>query len=73
MILADEGLNGKLVRDLRKEGLRVEWIKELIIGMRDEDIIALARQNMQVLITENKDFGECVFAHQLSGLTIMSF
>jgi predicted nuclease of predicted toxin-antitoxin system len=73
MILADEGLNGKLVRDLRKEGLRVEWIKESNIGMRNEDIIALVRQNKQVLITEDKDFGEWVFAHQLSGLTIMSF
>ncbi len=39
--------------------------------MDDEDIIALAKQNSQVLITEDKDFGEWIFAHQLSGLTII--
>jgi len=71
MVLADEGLNGNLVRGLREEGHQVEWIKETNIGMDDEDIIALARQNSQVLITEDKDFGEWIFAHQLSGLTII--
>ena len=39
--------------------------------MDDEDIIALAKQNSQVLITEDKDFGEWIFAHQLSGLSII--
>lgn len=39
--------------------------------MKDEDIISLARQNSQILITEDKDFGEWIFAHQLSGLTII--
>lgn len=71
MILADEGLNGNLVRALREDGYQIVWIKESHIGMDDEDIIALARQNNQVLITEDKDFGEWIFAHQLSGLTII--
>ena len=71
MILADEGLNGNLVRALREKGYQVIWIKETNVGMDDEDIIALARQNSQILITEDKDFGEWIFAHQLSGLTIV--
>ncbi len=71
MILADEGLNGNLVRALREDGYQIIWIKEINAGMDDEDIIALARQNSQILITEDKDFGEWVFAHQLSGLTII--
>ena len=52
MILADEGLNGNLVRALREEGYQVIWIKETNAGMDDKDIISLARQNSQVLITE---------------------
>jgi predicted nuclease of predicted toxin-antitoxin system len=52
MILADEGLNGNLVRALREEGYQVIWIKETNAGMDDENIISLARQNSQVLITE---------------------
>ena len=71
MILADEGLNGNLVRALREDGYEIVWIKEKNAGMDDEDIITLARQNSQILITEDKDFGEWIFAHQLSGLTII--
>ena len=71
MILADEGLNGNIIRTLRADGYQIVWIKESNIGMADEDIIALARQNSQVLITEDKDFGEWIFAHRLSGLTII--
>jgi predicted nuclease of predicted toxin-antitoxin system len=71
MILADEGLNGNLVKALREDGYQIMWIKETAAGMADEDIIVLARQNNQILITEDKDFGEWIFAHQLSGLTII--
>ena len=71
MILADEGLNGNLVRSLRSDGCKVVWIKELNAGMADKDIITLAQQNNQVVITEDKDFGEWVFSHQLTGLTII--
>ena len=71
MILADEGLNGNIIRALRTDGYQIVWIKETNIGMADEDIIALAKENSQVIITEDKDFGEWVFAHQLTGLTIV--
>jgi predicted nuclease of predicted toxin-antitoxin system len=56
---------------LREEGYQVIWIKETNAGMDDENIISLARQNSQVLITEDKDFGEWIFSHHLSGLTII--
>lgn len=71
MILADEGLNGNLVRALRDDDYQITWIKETDAGMADEDIITLARQNNQILITEDKDFGEWIFSHQLLGLTII--
>ena len=44
MILADEGLNGNLVKALRAEGYEIVWVKELMFGMSDKDIIALAKQ-----------------------------
>lgn len=71
MILADEGLNGNLVKALREDGYQIIWVKESNAGMADEDIIALAREDNQILITEDKDFGEWIFSHQLSGLTII--
>ncbi len=54
MILADEGLNGNLVKALRADGYQISWIKELNAGIRDREIIGLARQNNQVIITEDK-------------------
>lgn len=33
LILADEGLNGKIVRALREKGFRVDWVLEIDPGM----------------------------------------
>ncbi|MEO1627362.1 MAG: DUF5615 family PIN-like protein [Bacteroidota bacterium] len=71
MILADEGLNGKIVKALRDNGLAVDWILELSPGVKDEEVIAHAKRTSQILITEDKDFGEWVFAHKVKGLTII--
>lgn len=71
LILADECLNGILVRDLRDAGLSVQWIRESHPGIMDEEVIKLAKRSNQILITEDKDFGEWVFAHKVNGLTIV--
>jgi predicted nuclease of predicted toxin-antitoxin system len=39
--------------------------------MKDIDIIEIARKNKQIIITEDKDFGEWVFSHQITGLTVI--
>ncbi|MCP3929277.1 MAG: toxin-antitoxin system, toxin component [Bacteroidetes bacterium] len=71
MILADEGLNGNIVRELRELGLDVSWILEINPGIDDGQVIEIAKQNKKILITEDKDFGEWVFAHKIVGLTII--
>ena len=71
MILADEGLNGKLVKALREEGYEIVWVKETDAGIADDKVISLAKENSRILITEDKDFGEWIFSHQVSGLTII--
>lgn len=71
MILADEGLNYNLIAALRQSGYQVEWIRDVQTGMKDDAIIELARNNKQIIITEDKDFGEWVFAHRIIGLTII--
>jgi len=70
-ILADEGFNGNFVRDLRNQGFNVEWILEVNPGISDYEVIEFAKSNNQILLTEDKDFGEWVFAHQVKGLTII--
>ncbi len=70
-VLADEGFNGNLVRGLRNKGFVVEWILELNPGITDLKVIEYAKVNKQILLTEDKDFGEWIFAHQIKGLTII--
>lgn len=70
-ILADEGLNGNIVNQLRGWGHEVQWILEDCPGISDEEVIGIAKDGKQLLITEDKDFGEWVFAHRVSGLTVV--
>ena len=71
MVLADEGLNGNIVRFLREKGFEVHWILEISSGISDEEVIRYAKDHTKILITEDKDFGEWVFAHKIDGLTII--
>lgn len=38
-VLADEGLNGNIVRELRKHGFEVEWVLEIDPGISDLQVI----------------------------------
>lgn len=71
MVLADEGVNGNIVRELRKLELQIDWIQEIRPGISDEQVIEFAKKNRKILITEDKDFGEWIFAHKIKGLSII--
>ncbi len=71
MIVADEGLNANIIKELESEGYSVEWIRDVQIGMDDYDILLRAKEQKHILITEDKDFGEWVFAHHVGGLTVI--
>ncbi len=71
MIIADESVNGFLVRALRENGFEVYWILEKNSGIPDEEVILITEQQQgEVLITEDKDFGEWVFAHNIRTISI---
>jgi len=70
-ILADEGLNGNIVRLLRASGFSVKWVLEDNSGISDNEVMLLAKSEHRILITEDKDFGEWIFAHRETGLTII--
>lgn len=71
MIIADEGLNGNIVRELRSEGYHMEWIQEIAPGIPDEQVIQLVKERNQIPLTEDKDFGEWVHSHRVKGLTVI--
>lgn len=40
-------------------------------GGADESIIELSRNPPRIILTEDKDFGEWVFAHNISGISVI--
>ena len=39
--------------------------------MKDESIIELSRFPPRIILTEDKDFGEWVFAHRVKGISVL--
>lgn len=58
-IVADESVDGPVVRWLRDRGHEVVWMAEVAPGTPDGDV--LARATDRVLLTGDRDFGRMVF------------
>lgn len=59
--LADENLSATSIRRLREAGLNVEAVGEISPSGVDEWVLAHARENGQILITFDRDFGELIY------------
>ncbi len=64
-LLANENFPSDAVRTLRKRGHDVLWLRTDAPGCRDDDVLALARKEVRVLVTFDKDFGELAFRANL--------
>ena len=71
MILADEHVHGFIITTLRNAGFEVISVRELASGIKDDQVINIALQNNWLLLTQDKDFGEWVFAHHIENLTVL--
>jgi uncharacterized protein (DUF433 family)/predicted nuclease of predicted toxin-antitoxin system len=61
--LADESCDFNVVRALRDQGHDVLAICEFAKRMEDSEVIDLSSREDRILITEDKDFGQLVYAH----------
>jgi predicted nuclease of predicted toxin-antitoxin system len=61
-LVADESCDFGIVRGLRSAGHDVKSIAEILAGADDDHVIELARSERRLLITEDKDFGQLVYA-----------
>lgn len=64
-LLADEGVDGPVVERLRQDGYAVLYVAEMEPGISDEEILRKANEQVSLLITADKDFGEMVFRQNL--------
>jgi len=71
MIIADENLEEHWITLLRTKSYEVFSIREKNPGMSDRDIAEIVRSQKGWLITEDKDFGELIFAHNIQGLSVI--
>ena len=69
--VADESCAGPVIRAMRKAGHDVIAIAEIAQGATDEVVLDLALKQRRVLITEDRDFGELVYAHGLRSAGVM--
>ena len=71
--LADESCDFAPVRALHAAGHDVVAVSEVARGAEDSVVIELARSEQRVLLTEDKDFGQLVFAaaRQSSGVVLL--
>jgi len=69
--LADESCAGPVIRALREAGHDVVAISEVAKGAKDEDVLERALNEKRVLITEDRDFGELVYARGRSSAGVM--
>jgi predicted nuclease of predicted toxin-antitoxin system len=61
--LADESCDFAVVRRLRQEGFDVVAVAEIRPRAEDSDVVDLAIRERRILLTEDKDFGQLLYAH----------
>jgi predicted nuclease of predicted toxin-antitoxin system len=60
--VADESVDGHIIRALLVAGHTVRDVHRTDLGSPDERVLDIAHSGRMILITEDKDFGELVFA-----------
>jgi predicted nuclease of predicted toxin-antitoxin system len=73
--LADESCDFAVVSALRLAGHDVIAVAEITPSAEDESVLAMARSDRRVVITEDKDFGLLAYAggHQTAGVILIRF
>ena len=71
MVIADENIDHQLIEAIRAAGIEVLSVYETSRGIRDEQIIETSRNPPRIILTEDKDFGEWVFAHGIQDISVI--
>jgi len=73
--LADESCDFLVVRSLRSAGYNLVAVAEPFPSAPDREVLRVAVKEDRILITEDSDFGEWVFAHRekMKGVLFIRF
>ncbi len=70
-LLVDESVDYRIVRKLKPLELEITSVAEMSRGIPDNEVLELSRKLGSVLLTEDRDFGEWVFAHQEKNVSVV--
>ncbi|MGH7140526.1 MAG: DUF5615 family PIN-like protein [Pirellulales bacterium] len=75
LFLADESSDFAVARALRAAGHEVATVADIAPRADDDQVLQLARNEQRILLTEDKDFGQLVFADQQAngGVILMRY
>ncbi|MFY9310245.1 MAG: DUF5615 family PIN-like protein [Bacteroidia bacterium] len=71
MIIADENIDSRIIKAVRSIPVNTVSVSENYQGISDEDVIFLSKELEKIILTEDKDFGEWVFAHKIKGVSVI--
>ena len=71
MIIADENIPIKLIEKLAEFNIKTYSIFEKARGATDKEIIDLAQNLPGIILTEDKDFGDLVFAYNQDKVSVV--
>ena len=71
MILADENIDFAIIKAIRNVGIDVYSVAESNFGITDSEVINLSLNPPRIILTEDKDFGEWVYAHNVKEISVI--
>ncbi len=71
MIIIDENVDKHITKQLHNTDYQIFLIREYNAGISDKDVIEIAKSKKGIVITEDKDFGELVFSHDIKGCSVI--
>lgn len=69
--LADESCDAAVVRAVHEAGHDVTPVRDTMRGANDQSVLDAALRQQRVVLTEDKDFGELVFARSAPALGVL--
>jgi predicted nuclease of predicted toxin-antitoxin system len=64
VILADENIDFFIISALKNAQIKTDSIYENHRGVSDFEVVKLSKNPRRIILTEDKDFGEWVYAHK---------
>jgi predicted nuclease of predicted toxin-antitoxin system len=71
MIIFDENVEEYWIKLIMNQGYEYISIRHSFSGITDTEVINIVKEHKGLLITEDKDFGELVFAHGITNVAIL--